>query len=170
MTQGYNRYAYVMNNPLKYTDPSGFMDDPLFLNYNVQGGFQINWNSVFTTGINDGLNQAMNDFSAQLNGGITVNDIFRSQLDPLGINIPVPNITIGTSLADSGYLGGYEGVNASLANQFGYAELANGVFKFDIWFKLKYFLQYEVDINIYRIIGINVLIPGSVKNSFLFHP
>src|SRR5690606_6045973 len=22
-TQGYNRYSYVMNNPMKYTDPSG---------------------------------------------------------------------------------------------------------------------------------------------------
>ena len=22
-TQSYNRYSYVMNNPLKYTDPSG---------------------------------------------------------------------------------------------------------------------------------------------------
>jgi hypothetical protein len=23
-TQSYNRYSYVMNNPLKYTDPSGY--------------------------------------------------------------------------------------------------------------------------------------------------
>jgi RHS repeat-associated protein len=26
-TQSYNRYSYVMNNPLTYTDPSGFADD-----------------------------------------------------------------------------------------------------------------------------------------------
>jgi hypothetical protein len=27
-TQSYNRYSYVMNNPLKYTDPSGYLWNP----------------------------------------------------------------------------------------------------------------------------------------------
>jgi RHS repeat-associated protein len=27
-TQSYNRYSYVMNNPLKYTDPSGYWWNP----------------------------------------------------------------------------------------------------------------------------------------------
>lgn len=30
MTQNYNRYSYVMNNPLKYSDPSGFFFKKLF--------------------------------------------------------------------------------------------------------------------------------------------
>ncbi len=29
-TQSYNRYTYVKNNPLKYTDPSGFFFKSLF--------------------------------------------------------------------------------------------------------------------------------------------
>ena len=31
--QNYNRYSYCLNNPLKYTDPSGFMNFPEALNY-----------------------------------------------------------------------------------------------------------------------------------------
>ncbi|WP_428024703.1 RHS repeat domain-containing protein [Arcobacter sp.] len=34
MIQSFNRYSYVMNNPLKYTDPSGFIDD-----YGGDGGW-----------------------------------------------------------------------------------------------------------------------------------
>jgi RHS repeat-associated protein len=30
LTQSYNRYSYVMNNPLKYTDPSGYFFKKLF--------------------------------------------------------------------------------------------------------------------------------------------
>jgi len=32
-TQDYNRYSYVLNNPLKYTDPSGYTRPPFFDDY-----------------------------------------------------------------------------------------------------------------------------------------
>jgi|GEM_PF-4727861 len=41
-TQNYNRYAYVLNNPLKYTDPTGFSRsaylEMLMDRYNYEGG------------------------------------------------------------------------------------------------------------------------------------
>jgi RHS repeat-associated protein len=54
-SQGYNRYSYCLNNPLKYTDPSGFIRDDCY-NGNmarlpnrdrplpfVDGGYSHNW-------------------------------------------------------------------------------------------------------------------------------
>jgi RHS repeat-associated protein len=38
-TQSYNRYSYVNNNPLSYTDPSGFADVP----NNCDVGFCLHW-------------------------------------------------------------------------------------------------------------------------------
>ncbi len=35
----YNRYSYVLNNPLRYTDPSG---------YNIGGFFKKNWKMIAT--------------------------------------------------------------------------------------------------------------------------
>ena len=34
-TQGYNRYSYCLNNPLRYTDPSGYFQVPIY-NWNYQ--------------------------------------------------------------------------------------------------------------------------------------
>ena len=39
-SQNYNRYSYVLNNPLSYTDPSGYFFDKLFKGLNkVLGDF-----------------------------------------------------------------------------------------------------------------------------------
>jgi RHS repeat-associated protein len=46
-SQGYNRYTYAMNNPLKYTDPSGQVLAPAILAL-LGGGANLwsNWNNV----------------------------------------------------------------------------------------------------------------------------
>lgn len=41
-TQGYNRYSYCLNNPLKYTDPSGYYPNADQILYRMQ------WNSIFS--------------------------------------------------------------------------------------------------------------------------
>ena len=33
--QNYNRYSYVLNNPLMYTDPSGYTTEPIHFGGNV---------------------------------------------------------------------------------------------------------------------------------------
>ncbi len=46
-TQGYNRYIYVTNNPLKYTDPNG--EHPLLIAMAVGAGIGVlsNWDNMF---------------------------------------------------------------------------------------------------------------------------
>ncbi|MBU1580793.1 MAG: VCBS repeat-containing protein [Bacteroidetes bacterium] len=41
-TQNYNRYTYAMNNPLKYTDPSGYTYKPAYWNVGINGAFYVN--------------------------------------------------------------------------------------------------------------------------------
>lgn len=70
-TQAYNRYSYVMNNPLKYTDPSGWLrlaDVPQDVNAddnprgggaggyigktNLTGGFDLtSWGTTMLSGM-----------------------------------------------------------------------------------------------------------------------
>lgn len=59
-SQSYNRYAYVRNNPLKYTDPSGFFDLGVNSDYDFSSGFQIDWDNIFTSGFDGGFNQSFN--------------------------------------------------------------------------------------------------------------
>jgi len=41
-TQSYNRYSYCINNPLKYTDPSGYIDKPADWNKGNSGALYVN--------------------------------------------------------------------------------------------------------------------------------
>ncbi|MET0103243.1 MAG: RHS repeat-associated core domain-containing protein, partial [Sedimenticola sp.] len=66
-TQGYNRYAYVQNNPLKYTDPSGYWADGDMSN---------------VPGFSEGETIRYNDFSGF--GGWTWDD--EDFYDPYGVN------------------------------------------------------------------------------------
>ncbi|MBU1012594.1 MAG: hypothetical protein KKG99_06290 [Bacteroidetes bacterium] len=49
-TQSYNRYSYCINNPLKYTDPSGYIDKPADWNKGISGALYVNpyFNGGFT--------------------------------------------------------------------------------------------------------------------------
>lgn len=54
--QNYNRYTYANNNPLKYTDPSGFeaSDGELVLGYDIPSSIVLTVaNGLFGPGIND---------------------------------------------------------------------------------------------------------------------
>ncbi len=42
-SQNYNRYSYVLNNPLKYTDPSGYLLSPAQREFVKSGGPQFNY-------------------------------------------------------------------------------------------------------------------------------
>ena len=41
--QNYNRYSYVLNNPLKYTDPSGYIQKPIGWNAGSGGALYVNY-------------------------------------------------------------------------------------------------------------------------------
>lgn len=61
-TQGYNRYSYCLNNPLKYTDPSGeFVKATMFLM-----GFSCEFIRNITSGTPDALGTAYNTTSYRL--------------------------------------------------------------------------------------------------------
>jgi RHS repeat-associated protein len=49
--QGYNRYAYCLNNPLKYTDPSGYCDWQWFITQNLKSA-ELSYRSYKNHGIN----------------------------------------------------------------------------------------------------------------------
>lgn len=71
-TQGYNRYAYAFNNPLKYTDPSGefFVADSWAVGF-VDGFFSTSsdrWNA----GLNEANHRASMD--ARIWGGLFASD------------------------------------------------------------------------------------------------
>ena len=48
-TQSYNRYSYVKNNPLKYTDPSGFFLKKLFKK--IKSFVRQNWRAIVGTAL-----------------------------------------------------------------------------------------------------------------------
>ena len=60
-TQGYNRYAYCMNNPLAYADPDG--DNPILLAFLFGGLMNMAFNSDNIHGFGDA-------FSSFIDGGI----------------------------------------------------------------------------------------------------
>ena len=48
-TQSYNRYSYVKNNPLKYTDPSGFFLKKLFKK--IKSFVRQDWRAIVGTAL-----------------------------------------------------------------------------------------------------------------------
>lgn len=64
--QSYNRYAYCLNNPLRYTDPSGYFSYEEFANQSL-GWAKLAWNSWMSGGFASGYNrlaeQYMVDYS-----------------------------------------------------------------------------------------------------------
>jgi RHS repeat-associated protein len=61
--QSYNRYAYCLNNPLKYTDPSGYWNQPMVIDRNnkLDGAWDrmlfLNYESGFNTDYSRQLEQ-----------------------------------------------------------------------------------------------------------------
>jgi hypothetical protein len=73
-TQGYNRYAYAGNNPLTYTDPSGFSFWKKLLSVvgvllNFIPGFQ-GWSTAFWRGFITGFLTSGGNLKAALLGGV----------------------------------------------------------------------------------------------------
>ena len=63
-TQSYNRYSYCVNNPLKYTDPTGDL-----LQYAFMGlAFIADYSSNLLNGVNDPAGTAYNNVTNAMNG------------------------------------------------------------------------------------------------------
>ncbi len=56
-SQNYNRYSYVLNNPLRYTDPSGekYTYDKLRGCYVDDNGNRVDWSDAYTSMFRDGI-------------------------------------------------------------------------------------------------------------------
>ena len=57
--QNYNRYTYALNNPLKYTDPSGYTHKPTFWKKNPV--VEMNWAAI--AGLSTGLVTGYDNFN-----------------------------------------------------------------------------------------------------------
>ncbi len=70
-SQGLNRYSYVLNNPLKYTDPSGYSYKPIYWS---KGGGGANWSIMgyFTGGYVGGITSS--DYWGRNSTGYSVAD------------------------------------------------------------------------------------------------
>jgi len=68
-TQGYNRYAYALNNPLKYTDPDG--EHPLIIGAIIGGVLNVAFNARNVNSLGDALGYfAVGGLAGAVGGGV----------------------------------------------------------------------------------------------------
>ena len=93
-TQSYNRYAYCLNNPLKYTDPSGefFFLIP-HIGWSKSGGLNIGLTAIFgipsIASVQAGIGYSFksNDFSATVGATAAFNTVYASYSTQSGFSV-----------------------------------------------------------------------------------
>ena len=134
-TQNFNRYAYCLNNPLKYTDPDGEFFITFGLSFDKEHGltgfslginfgffgFGINttWGNGLSLGVYGELGPRIGNIGATTSAGINFNFNYATTSLNVGAGLGVSsglfkagvNASLSYSIKPSGY--GYEGYGAS---------------------------------------------------------
>ncbi|MEL6942999.1 MAG: RHS repeat-associated core domain-containing protein [Bacteroidota bacterium] len=134
LTQGYNRYTYALNNPLKYTDPDG--ENPILIGMLVGAAFHTashlvtndftfrNWNwgqfagSVVAGGIGGGVSSILTTagvggfYAGTITGGVSG---FSQNLTSGLINKDLTGKSLLNSTLSGAFIGGlFQGISASI--------------------------------------------------------
>lgn len=110
--QSYNRYSYTRNNPLTYTDPTGFDDTATGQNTNSGGGGIADFDhaiQIFGDSLLAEIPDLSSDGSQSLLQSFMSNDLDSGDFGNLGLNSSDLGY-LGLGSANSGNLGGIRGV------------------------------------------------------------